>query len=94
MGYRDDFPFTAPVGSFTANRWGLFDLGGNAWEWCEDQFNATDPRRVVRGSSFVYADRDEMVSSVRGPTDPTVGNSNRGFRCVLAPASAAPPAAR
>lgn len=36
--YRDDFPVAAPVGAFPENFFGLFDIGGNAWEMAEDPF--------------------------------------------------------
>ena len=39
-GYRDGYNRTSPVGSFRENRFGLYDLGGNLWEWCEDWYRA------------------------------------------------------
>ncbi len=43
----DGFEWTAPVGSFPPNGYGLFDMAGNVWEWTTDWFE--ERHRVARG---------------------------------------------
>ena len=81
--YRDGYPDTAPVGSFAANRLGLFDLDGNVREWCEDLWDADESYRVVRGSAFNDAARLQLLSSRRVEGLARERFGSRGFRPVL-----------
>ncbi len=86
-GYDDGFPTTAPVMSFEANKLGLYDLGGNVWEWCEDWYSVEQKERVLRGGSWFYYVRGFLLSSFRIRTTPDFRNDFYGFRVVVAVSS-------
>src|SRR5690242_12425397 len=90
---------TTAVGSYEPNAWGLCDMCGNVFEWCQDWFGSypagpvTDPQgtdngehtRVVRGGGW-DDDGQYCRSSQRARILPISMAPNVGFRIVLAPA--------
>lgn len=79
----DAFDRTSPVGSFAPSRHGLYDLGGNVWEWCEDWCDSKQEDRVLRGASWVIDDDHNLWSSRRFNYTPDYSSSDNGFRVVL-----------
>jgi len=82
-GYKDGYAITSPVGSFPPNAYGLYDMGGNVWNWCEEWLDSDQKVRVQRGGSWVNYQRGYLLSSFRGSSDPGNRFPSFGFRCVL-----------
>ncbi|MDD5261284.1 MAG: SUMF1/EgtB/PvdO family nonheme iron enzyme [Methylacidiphilales bacterium] len=79
----DKYPYTSPVGSFPANKLGFFDLGGNAWEWCEDTYNRSPDYRILRGASWRMKDPGDLLLSNRIGNVPDLQLPVYGFRLVI-----------
>jgi formylglycine-generating enzyme required for sulfatase activity len=85
---------THPVGQKTPNAWGVYDMHGNVWEWCQDFYEpykaeaAADPQgpaqgqyRVLRGGSWFFNPRF-CRSAIRFRFVPDLRDFNLGFRVV------------
>ncbi|MCI5224030.1 MAG: formylglycine-generating enzyme family protein [Candidatus Electrothrix sp. AR4] len=88
---------TVSVKSLPCNAWGLYEMHGNVWEWCQDYWRedlysdepTIDPKgsetgdvRVVRGGSW-FLNGKGVRSAVRGKFIPNYSNDRIGFRLAL-----------
>jgi hypothetical protein len=93
--FGEELKRTCKVGSYEANRLGLFDLHGNVWEWCDDRFDPNNQAtgRRVRGGSLIDADPRCRAAYFSGLAQALRG-ANHGFRLARVPSGAPSPEAK
>lgn len=95
---EDGYAGTAPVNSYQPNGYGLYNMSGNAWEWCSDWFgtrHTTEPgsdptgplfgtTKVMRGGSYLcHASYcNRYRVAARSANTPETSAGNVGFRCA------------
>lgn len=84
--HLDGFPKTSPVKTFPANEYGLYDIAGNVWEWCNDfyrvDYYAVSPVRNPQGpeDSFDPQEPGLVKRTMRGGSFLCNTNNCTGYR--------------
>ncbi len=71
---------TTPVGQFSTNGYGLLDMVGNVWEWCNN-LSATDGWKILRGGSW-HSDPFDLRLAYSCQYPAKFRSLHFGFRCL------------
>lgn len=77
---KDGYVGLAPVGQFTANGYGLFDMAGNVWEWCSDWYHDHYYNELAGKTSYDPPGPDKSLDS-REPFTPKRVLRGGSFLC-------------
>lgn len=77
----DGFERTAPVKSFPANPYGLYDLAGNVWEWCQDKYDVNAYERYAQEGVAKDPSGSEVYNDPREPYTPKHVIRGGSFLC-------------
>jgi sulfatase modifying factor 1 len=90
FNWDDGFVLTSPVGTFKPNSFGLYDMLGNAWQWCQDLKElgtppsglGTENYRMTRGGSW-NATQSKCNCATRFAYSPDFSDGETSFRVVM-----------
>ena len=80
---KDKWDGISPVGSLQPTGYGLYDIAGNVYEWCQDWYNNDQVGRLLRGGGWVNVSDVLRLASRYDGRFANNRNGYFGFRCVL-----------